>query len=141
MLKTILNLLKILLVVIGAALCIFLISGQEVMGDESEQVGYALQWSYFCLALCGGAAILFTLYHFIMNFRRSISALIGFAIFAGILGISYSSASEKVLPGWDEEVATSTVSQLVGGGMISVYVLLALAVFTIVVTEVYRLVR
>lgn len=141
-LKIVLNVLRIGLVALGALISVLIISESSVIGSESETVGYALQLAYFSIILCGGAAILFTVYHFLANFKRSIGSLIGLIIFGVILGISYSSASNKVLPGWEDlAYATPQVSQLVGGGMVAIYLFLALAVLTVIFSEVHRLIR
>ncbi len=137
-LKMVLNLLKTALVLLGGALAAFIITGQDIVGNQGEQVSYALQVAYIAVAICGGGAVLFTLYQFVVNFKRSLPSLVGVLIFGGILLIAYNMASTH---GADFYEISASQSQVIGGGIIAIYVFLGLAILAIIVSEVARLIK
>lgn len=137
-LKTVLNFLKMVIILLGGSLAAFILTGQGVVGNEGEQVSYALQVAYIAVGLCGGAAILFTIYQFIVNFKQSIPALAGVGVFSFILLIAYNMASTY---GVDQYEVSAGQSQVIGGGIIAIYVFLGLAIISIIVSEVARIIK
>jgi hypothetical protein len=151
-LKNVLNLVKLVLVLLGAALTVIIWSKFNLAGPGAEKVtemdlileesGYGLKLAYWLTGICGGAIIIFSLYQVVLNFKRSIPALIGFIIFGAILLLSYGMASSEI-PAYISEQenldVTSFMYQVVGGGIISLYIFLGLTVLTIFLGEVYRI--
>lgn len=137
-LKLVLNVLKTALILLGAALAAFILTGQNVVGNESQQVSYALQVAYVAVAICGGGAIIFTIYQFIVNFKRSIPSLVGIVIFGIILLIAYNMASSHGVESYD---VSPSAAHIIGGGIIAIYVFLGLAVLAIVGSEVARIIK
>ncbi|MFB6258687.1 MAG: hypothetical protein ABEH38_08340 [Flavobacteriales bacterium] len=150
-LKVILNVFKIVLVLLGASMTLFIWTGTNLVGEDAggfeakirEEAGYGLWIAYIIGGACAAAAILFSIFQVIVNFKRSIPALVGVALFAIILLISYNSASSEV-PGYllenDKLNVNGTLYQLVGGGIISIYVFTGITILTIVVSEVRRII-
>lgn len=156
-LKLVLNFIKVVIVLLAAALTAFILTKTNLTGTEwsdlsgkeedkikelvKEEAGYGLQLAYITGAICAGAAILFSIYQVIVNFKRSVPALVGVLLFAIVLFISYGMASAEVPMAVKENLGiTDSQYQLFGGGVISIYVFLGLAVLAIVASEVRRII-
>ena len=150
-LKIVLNLVKVVITLLGAALTViiwtkFNLAGPDGVDDKQlilEEASYGMKLAYWLTAICAGSAILFSIYQVVLNFKRSIPALIGFVLFVAILYISYGMASGDI-PTYIAEQENLEVSsfmyQVVGGGIISLYIFLGLTVLTIIVGEIYRII-
>jgi hypothetical protein len=149
-LKLVLNFVKVLIVLLGAALTLLVFTGTNLVGPSdgvefkemvSEEVGYALKLAYWTGGICAGAAILFSIYRVVVEFKRSIPALIGVVLFLLVLFISYGMASPEMPVTVKEKMDLSNFQyQFFGGGVISIYIFLGLAVLTIVASEVRRII-
>lgn len=148
-LRLVLNFIKVLMVLLGAALTLLIFTGTNLVGPEegdfkkmvSEEVGYALTLAYWAAGISAGAAILFSIYRVIVEFKRSIPALVGVLLFVIVLFISYGMASGDAPAAIKESMKISDSQyQVFGGAVISIYIFLALAVLTIVASEVRKII-
>ncbi len=156
-LKLVLNLLKVVLVLLGGVLTMIIWtkfniagpikdpSGNVLTGNDLilEEAGYGLKLAYWLTGICGGAALLFSIYQMVINFKRSIPGLIGIILFLGILYISYGMASGEIptyIAQQEQLDVSSFMYQVVGGGIISLYIFIGLTVLTIIAGEVYRII-
>ena len=149
-LKLVLNFIKVVIVLLGAALTLFVFTGTNLVGPSdgvefkemvSEEVGYALKLAYWTGGICAGAAILFSIYRVVVEFKRSIPALVGVLLFLLVLFISYGMASADVPITVKEKMdISSSQYQFYGGAVFSIYVFLGLAVLAIVGSEIRRII-
>ncbi len=113
-----------------------------ILGGNNDYVGGALQLGYIAFFIAAAGSILFSIALFLIHIKRSIRALIGIGLFAIAMLIAYNMASSEVLMSWqDMSNATPDISKWVGGGIISLYILLAATVLTIIVNEVVTLLK
>lgn len=142
-----LSILRSLIIVVGAVLCIIIVSrsvNEESILEGMERYGLLLNGVYYMtlgvLILCAAAAVIFGIVFFIANIKKNIGMLIGIVAFAVIALISvYVLADSSIHPGWVTDVpATANESRLGGGGIYMVYILGVVAIGSILWTEVSR---
>ncbi len=92
--------------------------------------------TYGLVAIAALSAILFPIIHMFWNFRKSIPGLIGIAILAVIVLISYSISTNEVYEGYGPNV-----SQWVSGGITTTFILAGLGVVSALFTEIYKYFR
>jgi hypothetical protein len=99
-----------------------------------------MYWSYFLLGFAIIITVLFALFMTITDFASAKGALIGFIAVVLVLGISYGVASSEIPTFFNSEKfgITASVSKLIGGGLISTYVLGAIAIVGILITEISK---
>ncbi len=117
----------------------------SVSMNRAEIDGYVGAAMYVCYIGFIAAAlfgILFGVYHFFTNFGKSKGALVGMAIFVGVIFVSYLLASDEVLRaysmGGTEPPSPETV-KFSGTGIIAVYIFGILTVGAAVFSEIARL--
>ncbi len=94
---------------------------------------------YVTYALVGAAAlaaIIFPIVQMFGNIRKAIPALVGVGVLVLIVVFSYSISSSEVY-----ENAGPVTSQWVGGGIRATMILIGLAFFSAIFTEVYKFFR
>jgi fatty acid desaturase len=143
-LSKILNILLVVLLVVGAIFAAFFYFGgivpetKDIVGGEEPKatemflnLGYI--YAFLAVILTVGFAILAV----ILNPKAAVNTLIGVVIVGVIVLIGYGLASDAIfeIPGADEPI-TKAISKNVGAGLFSTYILLALAISSIVFTEV-----
>lgn len=142
-----LSILRSLIIVVGAVLCIIIVSrsgSEETLPEGMANYGTLLNGVYYMtlvvLALCAAAAVIFGIVFFFSNIKKNIGMLIGIVAFAVIALISvYVLADNSIHPGWVTDVkATPNESRLGGGGIYMVYILGVVAIGSILWTEVSR---
>jgi hypothetical protein len=104
-------------------------------GQETPKVSGMLSISYVLFFIAAAAAILFSVINLVSDIKNAMTSLIGGAALVLIIGISYSMASDDVI--------NNTVvegSRWAETGLISVYILSAVAVLAIIAGSVKKLI-
>jgi len=149
--KTVLSAVRMLVIVLGALLCMMITSksgADETFVEGQERYGGLLDNLFYIIyavgIACGAAAVLFGLYFFATNLKDRMGTLIGVAGFA-VLGLVsfYVLADTTVLDAYVASGITVTdgESMFAGGGMYSLYLLGLVAIASIVVAEVNKAIK
>lgn len=117
-LSKVFSILQIVLLLISALVFVLYFFGGSI--DEDIFIG----WSYILLGVAGAATLLFSIANIFTNFKSSIKSIAGFVILLAIVGISFLIAADSV-----------------EGGIITMYILLIIAVVTVVFTELSKIFR
>ena len=149
--KTILSIVRMVVIVAGALLCVMITSrsgADETFVEGQERYGALLDNLFYIIyavgIACGAAAILFGLYFFVTNLKEKMGTLIGVAGFLVIGLVSfYGLADSTVLRAYEASGITVTEgeSMFAGGGMYFVYLLGLAAIASIVVAEVNKAIK
>lgn len=94
--------------------------------------------TYVLLGIAALSAILFSIYHLILNFRKAKGGLIGGLGLVAILFLGYLIATNEVYEGF---AVSPTQSQWIGGGIHATFMLIGLAFLAAVFTEVSKFFR
>lgn len=101
---------------------------------------YGLYAAYILIGVAILAAILMPLIQSFSNPRALLGALVGVVAIAVLFFIGYSIASNEVIPLYIKNNVTSAVtSKVIGGALITMYILILLAMASIVVTEITKI--
>ena len=149
--KTVLSAVRMLVIVLGALLCVMITSksgADETFVEGQERYGGLLDNLFYIIyavgVACGAAAVLFGLYFFATNLKDRMGTLIGVAGFT-LLGLVsfYVLADSTVLNAYEASGITVTEgeSMFAGGGMYFVYLLGLVAIGSIVVAEVNKAIK
>ena len=119
---------------------LFYFGGNIPNTEEPRVTNIILNWGYILIIIAGILALAFPVIYAIMrpqNLKR-IGMIVVFA--AVIVVIAYLLASDEVLkiPAYSGTDNVPSVLKKVGTGLISMYILLGLAVLTIVYTEISK---
>jgi hypothetical protein len=149
--KTILSIVRMVVIVAGALLCVMITSrsgADETFVEGQERYGALLDNLFYIIyavgIACGAAAILFGLYFFVTNLKEKMVTLIGVAGFVVIGLVSfYGLADSTVLRAYEASGITVTEgeSMFAGGGMYFVYLLGAVALASILLAEVNKAIK
>jgi hypothetical protein len=149
--KTILSIVRMVVIVAGALLCVMITSrsgADETFVEGQERYGALLDNLFYIIyavgIACGAAAILFGLYFFVTNLKEKMGTLIGVAGFLVIGLVSfYGLADSTVLRAYEASGITVTEgeSMFAGGGMYFVYLLGAVALASILLAEVNKAIK
>lgn len=146
-----LSILRSLIIVIGAGLCILI--AVKADGDESIDMGIANYGGMLDIAiyitnivgvLCAAAAVIFGVIYFVNNLKGNMGSLIGIIAFVVLALVSFFVLSgNEVLKVYqsNDQVVTPMISQASGGGLILVYILSFIAIGAIVWTEVSKMIK
>ena len=94
--------------------------------------------TFILLGLAAAAVVLSALYHLISNFKSARGGLVGLALLAAIIVVSYLISTNEV---YEAMNVGPTASQWIGGGITATMILIALAFVAAVFTEVFKLFR
>ena len=101
---------------------------------------YGLYAAYILLGIAILAAIVLPLIQSFSNPRALLGALVGVVAIAVLFFIGYSIAGNEVLPVYVKNNVTSEVtSKMIGGALITMYILILLALISIVFTEISKI--
>lgn len=133
---------KMAFALLGIILIAVIVSNGEDTAAIAGPVGTALGLTYVGIIVCAAGAVLFGVYFFVTDFKRSIPALIGIVAFIVIVLISYGLATDIVDPKLlvDGKVDLGTV-RWSGAGLITFYLLLGGAAIAVVAAEVMRFIK
>jgi len=136
------------IIIISAVLLVSLmanISENDADPTMGSWVYTNLVWSYILLAIGAGIVIISEIYHMITDIKAAKGGLIALVFFAVIAGVSYMLSSDAI-PQFvgvqefiDSGALTAKVSKLIDTGLYATYILLGLAVLSIVYSSVNRL--
>jgi hypothetical protein len=96
--------------------------------------------AYILLGVAALAAILFSIYHLVLNFKKAKGALFGMLFLVVVFLIGYSLATSEVYADVAVPVGAGA-SKIIGGGIITTMMLIGLAIIAAVYTEVSKLFR
>lgn len=101
---------------------------------------YGLYAAYILIGIALLAAIVLPLIQSFSNPRALLGALVGVVAIAILFFIGYSIAGSEVLPVYIRNNVTSEVtSKMIGGALITMYILILLALVSIVFTEISKI--
>lgn len=101
-------------------------------------VNYGIVICYILLAVAVAAAVIFPILQLAQNPKGAKGALIGIVLLAVVIGISFGLASD-VNPSKME--LTPEAAKQVGAGLYAVYILGAVAIVSIVYSEVSKIIK
>lgn len=104
-------------------------------GIEGSFIGF----SYILLIIAVIAALAGTVMTALSNPKKLMGSLIGVVAMIVVFGISYGIAGGEVLESYGN--ITETTSRMVGAGLFTFYILLVLAVLSIVYASISRLIK
>ena len=118
----------VLYVILGVSLVIyvfFYING-ESMTDT------VLVWAYILLGLTIISVLVFPIIYFIKNPKAAVQFLLILVGFAILYGVGYMLASNNIdSPIFEKQEISSNLSQMIGAGLITAYILAGLAILAI----------
>jgi hypothetical protein len=131
------------LIIISALLCVVIIAtieSEAKPGAVAEKwISVSLYWSIGLCAIGGLLAIVFAVIQLLENRKKAMTSILFLSIFLLVLAVSYVISSSK-LPNFfgvekfiENGSLTPLTSKLIGAGLISTYLLFAIAVVAVVV--------
>lgn len=113
---------------------------QEQMQLLGSSLDNFMYWAYVLLGIAGVSAVVFGLLSTFTSPKNAIKAVVVIAIFAAIVGIAYSTASDApmTLPGAGIEDNVTTLKWS-GAGLFVAYFLFAGAIVSILFTEIVQI--
>lgn len=109
-----------------------------IFSGSDAGIDLGLRLTYIAFGLAVVMALGFGIWSLVTHGKQSLPAIAGTGAFVLLAIIAYSISGSEVLPGWEVMGVTPTTSKLVGGGIITLYVLLAVTVGAILWSEVSR---
>ncbi len=136
------------LLIISAVLIVSMmvnISENDADPTMGSWINTTLVWTYILLVIGAGIAILAGIFHMATDFQAAKKGLISLAFLGVIAVVSYLLASDTI-PQFvgvqrfiNEGILTPQVARMVDAGLYATYILLGLAVLSIVLAPVTRL--
>jgi hypothetical protein len=103
-----------------------------------ELVDIGLYLVYLLIAVAALSAIIFPLIYVIQHPKEAKDILIGFSAILVIFLVSYLIASDNVLPRWSNYGVGPTEAKFISAGLISFYILVAIAIVTAIYAEISK---
>ena len=100
---------------------------------------YGLYAGYILVVVAAISAIILPLINAISNPRSLLKGLVGLVFIGIIFIIGYTLANNEVLETYITFGVDEAASKLIGGALISMYILILLAIIGIVITEVTKI--
>ncbi len=135
------RILLIILMAVSAVLGILFYAGGDVPGtDQPEYTNTILVWAAILAGLAMAITIIFPIIQMVSNPKGAKKGLLGIVILAVIVFVSYSLASTDFLKLNESLQKYNEVTTLkqVGAGIYTMYILIGLAILSIVYTEVAK---
>lgn len=136
------------LIAVGGVILIYLVldSATEIEGSDEMQYGdsevtQAIKLTFFTIFCLFGATLGYGIYKLVSNGKRAIPALISLGVIVLIFIIGYSVASSEMMAGWADKGITETDALDASAGLWITSVFIVLAIGTIIIGEVYRLIK
>ena len=146
--RKIVTILLWVLLIISAVLVISMmvnISENEADPTMGSWINSNLVWTYILMVVGAGIAILAGIYHMATDINAAKKGLISLVFLAAIAVVSYLLASDQI-PQFvgaqrfiNEGILTPQVARMVDAGLYATYILLGLAILSIVLAPVTRL--
>ncbi len=96
---------------------------------------YGLYLAYILIGLGILLAIVLPLISAFSNPKALIGTAVGVVIIVAVFFIGWAIASNEVLPAYAEENITPASSKIIGGGLIAMYIMIGIAIVTILFSE------
>ena len=109
--------------------------------ENNNWVDIMLYIGYFLVAVAAIAAIVLPLIKSVNDPRSLLAMGAGLVGLIVIFLIGYALADNEVLPSFARQGIDGTWSQVIGGTLITMYLLIGLALLSIIVTEVSKIFR
>jgi len=137
------QLLKFAISILGIILCAIIIGKADTTASVADQIlnyGFNLDGAFYLVYLAGALCMMVIAFFAIKHVIHHPKSLIGVGAFALVLAISYYGLSDnEVIEDFYPEGTTPLVSQLVGGGLIALYIVGVGAIVAILYAEVSKL--
>jgi flagellar basal body-associated protein FliL len=133
----------ILQIVLGVLFLVAVVFILIFVGDMEAKAGQLLGLGAAYLGIAAVSVLIFSIMNAATNLSTIINALISILFLAIVGGIAYFLASDQEMPKLVEQGLDvgANVYKLSGTGLIATYILLGLAVLSIVVSEVLKIFR
>ena len=109
--------------------------------ENTTWIDIMLYVGYFLIAVAAIAAIVLPLIKSLDNPRSLLTMGAGLVGLVIIFLIAYALAGNEVLPAYAKQGVGETTSKLIGGTLITMYMLIIIAILSIAATEVSKLFR
>jgi hypothetical protein len=136
------------LIIISAVLVVSLlvnVSENEADPTMGSWINSNLIWAYILMAICAGIAILAGLFHMATDMKAARKGLISLVFLAAVAVVSYLLASDAI-PQFvgvqkfiNDGTLTPKVAKMIDTGLYATYILLGLAVLSIMFSSLTRL--
>lgn len=130
---------------IGISILLILLMGIGVFDggdpDYPNGVGIMLTWSYFLLAVAILTAVFMPLINIIQNPKNAVRSLLGLGIIAVVFIVAFALSSGAPVPLSGTITATPLELKFTDMGLYVTYILLVVAIGSIVLGEVYSWVK
>ena len=111
---------------------LFALSGGEIVSH-----GILIGWSYIMGIVAAAAAVIFAVLQMAKDFQKAKTSLIGVGVLVIIFILGYSLASDESIKAGQQVIEGST-SRFSEAGLITFYVMIVLAVVSIIYSEVSK---
>lgn len=110
-----------------------------LLNDNTDAIDYAISLSLWAIYIAAGIALLFGIYHFASNVKSNPKSLVPIVAFIVIIVVSRLLAQNEVIT--DELLSRADEDQILmtDTGLYMFYILMAIAIFAILYSEVSRL--
>lgn len=121
--------------------CIYLIYAIYVSDSQVDAgAGFGITVSFILSVVSIGAAIIFPIMYMISHPKSAIRAFIGLAVMLAIFGIGYALSGNEITLVYEKVGFTSpSLSKLIGGSLIMMYIMIAAVIAVTVYAEVRSL--
>lgn len=137
----ILRILLIVLLAISAVLAVLFYAGGEDMSGNPSYTNIFILWAYVLTGIAVGFAVIFPVFQMITNPKNAKKGLLGIVALVVVLGVAYMMSSTQELGITNADLVKYDVPSTLkyAGTMInSIYVLAAVAILSMVYTEVSK---
>mgnify|MGYP001096593301 CR=1 FL=1 len=137
----ILRIVLIVLLAISTVLTVLLYAGGENMSGDPSYTNIFILWAYVLTGIAVGCSVIFPIIQMISNPKNAKKGLLGIAVLVIVVAISYGLSSSEVLGITNPDLVQFDVPSTLkyAGTMInSIYVLAALAILSIIYSEVAK---
>ena len=135
------NIVLLVLMIISALFCVIIVATIQSETDPGavaeKWIGLSLNWSIILTVIAGLLAVGFAVVQILGDKKSALNSLLYLALFAVVLIVSYVTSSSAIpqFYGVDKFIADGTLtpftSKLIGAGLISTYILAAIATLAV----------
>lgn len=133
--------LALIVLVAGSSTGVFAQGDTPVSDSGTSMVDIGLYISYILIFICAAAAVILPLVQSAGDPKALIKSGLGVVAILVVFGVAYVLSGSEVTEQYRQFGVDSGGSKLIGGGIITVYLLFFLAIAAIVYTEVTSLVK
>lgn len=104
--------------------------------DSAINIGIVITYILFAAAVIG--AIVFPIIHMLGDLKSAKGALIGILVLVAIFAISYAISNPETGAFYERKGISPTMAKVIGGGLISTYIVFAGAVISILYSQIVK---